>query len=133
MSTIKQNGTYKARLVVVGCRDNEQHSKIDTASPTPSAATIRWFFSIASLFGWEITQIDLVNAYLNGIIDREKFVTVPQGLNLDSKHSACKLNKALYGLATGPICFNRTFDSFLRLIGFTRNSREPCIYSKHNG
>jgi hypothetical protein len=102
---IKQDGTYKARLVEVGCRDKEKYSKISTASPTPSAASIRWFWSIVSLNGWDSTLIDIINAYLHGFIDREKFVSIPQGIDTNSKKFACKLKKALYGLATAPICF----------------------------
>ena len=83
--TIKTNGTYKAQLVVVGCRDKNKAAKNETASPTPSSSSIRWLFVIASKFGWEIHQLDLTNAFLNGKIDREKFMAIPPGINHDPK------------------------------------------------
>jgi hypothetical protein len=131
--SIKKNGVYKARLVVVGCRDKNKASKIETASPTPSAASIRWLLVIVSKFGWEMIQLDLVNAFLNGKIDREKYVSIPQGLDADPKKLACRLKKALYGLDIAPICFNRELNSFLESLGFTRNPREPCIYTRKEG
>ena len=130
--SIKSNGTYKARLVAVGCRDKNKASELETASPTPLATTIRWLFILASNYGWDMRQIDFENAFLSGNIDREKYVSIPQGIDKDSKKFACKLKKALYGLDIAPICFNQELDSFLKSLGFIRNLRQPCIYTKRD-
>lgn len=48
--SIKSDGTYKARLVVVGCRDPEKYTPEDLASPTPSLLVIKWFLALSSSF-----------------------------------------------------------------------------------
>ena len=102
--TIKDNGTYKARLVAVGCRDKEVYKSEDKVSPTPTAATIRWLLVHVVKFQWTIVQIDVKNAFLNADIDRTKYVSVPEGIEVDKKRFVCKLNKALYGLVAAPKC-----------------------------
>ncbi len=42
---IKTDGRKRARLVAIGCRDKENYSSIDKASPTPSIDTVRWLFA----------------------------------------------------------------------------------------
>jgi hypothetical protein len=101
---IKTCGKRKARLVAVGCRDKEVYTTSDTASPTPTAATIRWLLVIAVRYGWYILQLDVINAFLNGDIDRLKYVSIPQGMDRNQKKFVCKLHKSLYGLATAPMC-----------------------------
>jgi len=130
--TIKSNGTYKARLVVIGCRDKNKATRIETTSPTPTSGSIRWLFILASKFGWNMWQLDLTNAYLNSKIHCEKYVAVPKGINYDPTKYMCRLKKALYGLDIAPKCFNIEIDSFLKSQGFEQNKREPCIYTKMN-
>jgi hypothetical protein len=96
--TVKETGKKKARLVVVGCRDPETNSYTseEKASPTPSASVIRWFLAHAVHEGWNLLQIDVINAFLHSPINREKYVQIPPGISTYSKMFACKLNKSLY-------------------------------------
>ena len=126
---IRDGTKYKARLVAVGCRDNEEYSEEEKAAPTPSSSVIRWFLIIAIKKNWNLTQIDFKSAFLNGVIDREKYVSVPEGINVDRKKYVCKLNKSLYGLAIAPKCWNDTLNESLNKIGFERSEREPCLYT----
>jgi len=64
--TIKETGRAKARLVVVGCRDKTQYSCEETASPTPSAATICLFFLLSAKYKWALNQLDFKYAFLKG-------------------------------------------------------------------
>lgn len=125
--SLKSNGMYKARLVVVGCRDKNKAARVETTSPTPTSGSIKWLFILASKFGWNMWQLDLTNAFLNGKIDREKYVRVPQGINYDSTKYMCRLKKALYGLDIAAECFHKEIDSFLKSQDFEQNKREPCI------
>lgn len=63
-------------------------------------------------------------AFLNGKIDREKFVTVPPSIDHDPKRFMYRLKKTFYRLDIALVCFNREIDSFLKLIGFQQNPRE---------
>ena len=111
--TVKENGKRKARLVVVGCRDKEVYVPKDTASPTPASTTIRWLLTVSVKYCWNVVQLDVVNAFLNGEADRVKYVSIPQGIETNSKNCVCKLNKSLYGLATAPMCWYRMFNAFM--------------------
>jgi hypothetical protein len=43
------------------------------------------------------------------------------------------LKKSLYGLKQCPQCFNKKFDSWLKLIGFTVAKADPCLYIRRKG
>lgn len=130
---VKSDGTYKARLVVVGCRDPEKYAPEDLASPTPSPLVTKWFLAISARFKWHLEQIDIKTAFLYSDIDRDKYVCVPDGIPQDRTKFVCKLQKALYGLATAPRCWFQTIDKFLvNECGFERNLREPCVFVKRS-
>jgi len=76
-------------------------------------------------------QLDVKSAFLHGEINREKYVSIPQGIDIDPKKFVCKLNKALYGLAVSSKCWNDTFSSHIVSCGFQQSLREPCLYTKH--
>jgi transposase InsO family protein len=132
--SIKENGKRKARLVAVGCRDPEAslYTADEKASPTPSASVIRWVFSLAVHNGWGITQHDFTNAFLHSFLDRVKYMMIPPGLSYDSKKFVCKLNKALYGLATAPLCWYKLLSKTLENLGFEMSPRELCVFRKTN-
>ena len=49
--------------------------------------------------GWQIHQMDVKTAFLNGIIQEEVYVEQPQGFEMHRREShVCRLEKALYGL-----------------------------------
>jgi hypothetical protein len=130
--TLRADGKPKARLVAVGARDGESYTKDDTASPTPSAISLRWMFALAAKEGWSLDQLDISSAFLHGLIDREKYICLPPGFEGDPKEDACKLNKALYGLAISPLCWFTTLNTFLKSLGYKPSPREPCVYAKKN-
>ena len=130
---IKKNGTYKARLVVVGCCVKEKYKPADKASPTPKSDTVRWLFAHASYSKTPFVQIDISTAYLHANIDRLKYIALPPGVSGNKKKEVCKLNRALYGLATAPKCWYETFDEKLKTYSFERSIREHCLYTKENG
>ncbi|RDX86742.1 hypothetical protein CR513_31882, partial [Mucuna pruriens] len=47
---------------------------------------------------WHIKQIDVNNAFLNGILAKEVYMQQPLGFKAKDKSLVCKLNKAIYGL-----------------------------------
>lgn len=130
----KDSGKRKARLVAVGCRDPEVglYTSEEKASPTPSATVIRWIFALAVHRGWNLQQFDVTNAFLHSPIDREKYIQIPPGNTHDPKKFVCKLNKALYGLTTAPVCWYKLFSSKMESFGFVMSPRELCVFRKIN-
>lgn len=53
---IKDDGTYKARLIIIGCKYPEKYSSDKIASPTPALSVIKMIFALSVNFGWHIEQ-----------------------------------------------------------------------------
>ncbi|KAH9793888.1 hypothetical protein KPL71_004697 [Citrus sinensis] len=94
---------YKARLVAKGFQQIEGVNYFETFSPVVKAATVRVVLSLAVINQWQIRQVDVNNAFLNGDLIEEVYMSQPKGF-IDSKRPdfVCKLHKALCGLKQAP-------------------------------
>ena len=73
--------------------------------------------------------MDVVIAFLNGTLEETIYMQQPDGyVQQGNQHLVCKLNKSLYGLKQSPRCWNQVFTEFMKSIGFTQSSADPCIY-----
>lgn len=70
---------YKARLVAKGFQQAPGVDYFETFSPVVKASTIRFIFTLDVTRGWDIQQIDINNAFLNGDL-QEEFMTNLKGL-----------------------------------------------------
>ncbi|KAG8483529.1 hypothetical protein CXB51_022381 [Gossypium anomalum] len=69
------------------------------------AVTIRTILAIAVMKKWQLRQVDVNSAFLNGKLTEEIFMDQPPGFEVfDSSGQKlfCRLNKALYGLRQTP-------------------------------
>ncbi|CAA7014680.1 unnamed protein product [Microthlaspi erraticum] len=92
---------HKARLVA---KDFHQHYGVDyskTFSPVIKITTIRIVLDVAASKSWSIRQLDVNNAFLQGTLTEEVYMTQPPGL-IDQTHPdyVCRLNKPIYELVT---------------------------------
>ena len=96
--------------------------------------SIRIMLAIAAFYDYEVWQVDVKTAFLNGKLDEEVFMTQPEGF-FDPKHPnrVCKLERSIYGHNQAShswnICFNEKVEEF----SFSRNEYESCVYAKASG
>jgi len=69
---------YKAHLVAKGFLQNPGIDYAETFNPVVKAPTISVLFSLTVMFGWDIQQMDINNAFLNGELNEEVFMSQPK-------------------------------------------------------
>ena len=79
--------------------------------------------------GWEIHQVDVKTALLNGEIEEEVYIEQPEGFEThERKPHVCRLKKALYGLKQAPRAWYGRIDSYLKKMGFVKSDANPNLY-----
>ncbi|KAG2858863.1 hypothetical protein PC114_g28405 [Phytophthora cactorum] len=86
--------------------------------------------ALAKYYGWPLDQLDVVTAFLYGIMKELVFCAVPEGVDLDGDFDCLELVKAIYGLKQASRVWNETFDEFVCSIGFQVSAFDPCLYIK---
>lgn len=79
--TVKSDGRYKARLVAQGFSQKFGIDYQETYSPTLRADSLRILLAVAAFRDWEIHQIDVKTAYLEGDLSEEIFMKSPEGMS----------------------------------------------------
>jgi hypothetical protein len=124
---------YKARLVAKGYSQIPGMDYTDTYSPVVRLETIRTILALAVTQDWEIQQMDVKGAYLNGILKEEVYMNQPEGYE-DGTSRLCRLIKTLYGLKQSGREWNIELNNKLETKGFNRLYSDPCTYiRKSNG
>ena len=87
--------------------------------------------ALASMMKWELHQMDVKKAFLNGVIEEEVYIEQPQGFEVEDRRThVCKLKKALYGLKQAPRAWYGRIDSVLTSLDFTKSKADPNLYFK---
>ena len=90
--------------------------------------------AIATFYDYEIWQMDVKTAFLNGFLEEELYMMQPEGfVNPKNVNKVCKLQRSIYGLVQASRSWNICFDSVIKGYGFIHTFGEVCIYKKVSG
>ena len=136
----KGDGTidkFKCRLVCKGFTQRYGIDYLETFAPVAKLTSVRLLFALAAQHNMVIRHLDFETAFLNGILEEEIFLQLPQQCAellqtfLPAYDTApVKLLKSLYGLKQAGRCWNRQLDACFKEMGFDSVKSDPCIYIK---
>ena len=82
--------------------------------------SIRILLSIAACLDYEIWQMDIKIAFLNGNLEEDIYMQQPEGFAASRKDNlVCILQKSIYGLKQASRSWNIRFDQAIKSFGFT--------------
>ena len=91
--------TYKTRLVAKGYSKKSGFDYKETFSPVVIIKSIKILLSIVAYYDYEIWQMDVNTAFLNGYLEENIYMMQPDNfITKGQEHMVCKLNKYIYGL-----------------------------------
>ncbi|GJZ07336.1 retrotransposon protein, putative, ty1-copia subclass [Tanacetum coccineum] len=92
----------------------------ETFSPIADIRSIRILIAIASFYDYEIWQMDVKTAFLNGHITEEVYMMQPKGfVNPKYPNHICNLKRSIYELKQVSSKWNKRFDDEIKKFGFT--------------
>ena len=118
---------YKVRLVAKGYSQIPGMDYTDTFSLVVRLETIRAILVLVVSQDWEIQQMDVKGAYLNGTLKEEVYMRQPEGFE-DGTQCVCQLIKTLYGLKQSGREWNIKLNRRLVKEGFRHLWSDPCAY-----
>jgi transposase InsO family protein len=129
---------FKGRLVGRGFSQQEgiDYNSDELFAPVTRIETIRTLFKISLENNMKITQMDIVTAYLYADMDKDLYVSIPEGYaNYDTikDQYALKLLKGLYGIKQSGKLWNTHITNSLKAIGFNLSINDPCLFFLKRG
>ncbi len=128
--------SYKARLVAKGFTQKEGIDYKETFAPVVNFTALRVFLVFAAHHNLELHQVDVKGAFLNGVMDREVYMTQPIGYEDEDitrdPELVCRLRKGLYGTKQAANLWNHELDDKLKSMGFIPLTVDPCIYLRRS-
>ena len=128
----KSNGfveMFKARLVAKGFHQRSIINYTDTFSPVVKATTILVVLSFVVSCGWFLRQLDVNNAFLQGNLFENVYMSQPPGF-VDQDHLThiCRLRKAIYGLKQAPRAWYQELHTFILSFGFKNSDANASLF-----
>jgi hypothetical protein len=129
---------YKVRLVAQGFSQRPEIDFDQTYSHVMDTISFRFLPALTVQLSLHIYLLDVVTAYLHGVLDTKLFIVPPPGFlrsipaALPGKHTGLQIMKALYGLKQAGRTWYHHLCNYLISKGFVHNPAMPCIFTLVN-
>ncbi|CAN0862290.1 Retrovirus-related Pol polyprotein from transposon TNT 1-94 [Linum grandiflorum] len=123
---------YKARLVAQGFRQEFGVDYDETFAPVAKMQTVRTLLAIAAHRHWDMTQLDVKNAFLHGDLKEVVYLACPPGYHSSATNVVCLLRRSLYGLKQAPRAWFEKFQQTILSTGFTQSLNDPSLFTKRS-
>ncbi|CAI7805258.1 unnamed protein product [Closterium sp. NIES-53] len=123
---------YKSRLVAKGYQQKENVDYKELFAPVVKPTTLRTILAGAAIKGWVVKQMDVITAFLNGVLEEEIFMAQPEGFD-DGSGRVLKLKNAIYGLKRAPRQWYLKLRGVLEEIGFTPSTADHSLFMLGEG
>jgi len=120
----------KTRLVAKGFLQKFGVDYFDVFSPVTKLSTLRVLLSLVVALDLELRHVDVRTAFLNGDLDEEVYIKVPEGLHDMYPGKCFKLRKAIYGLKQAPRVWWMNLSATLAKHGFVPTYADQCLSMK---
>ncbi|KAF3771579.1 Retrovirus-related Pol polyprotein from transposon TNT 1-94 [Nymphaea thermarum] len=127
----KPDGTverYKVRLVAKGFSQKYGIGYLETFAPVAKLKTVRVILALAVQKKWRMNQLDVKNAFLNGHLEEEVYMSMPPGYVQSGK--CCHLKKALYGLKQSPRAWFERLRIVMKTNGYKQENGDHTLFIK---
>ena len=121
---------YKARLVAKGFTQEYGIDYEETFAPVARISSIRALLVVATASKWDIFQMDVKNAFLNGDLSEEVYMQPLPGLSVES-NKVCHLQRTLYGLKQAPWAWFAKFSSNISRLGYMASHYDSALFLRH--
>lgn len=144
----------KARLVAKGYAQRPGIDFCDTFAPVARMSSIRAVSALAAQFGLTLYHFDVTTAYLNGELEEDVFMKIPENIedsleeivrsgrkdckiqkkakkmleSLANEDNALLLRKSLYGLRQAGRRWHVKLCKILKEFGFSQSISDPCVF-----
>ncbi|KAA0066242.1 Beta-galactosidase [Cucumis melo var. makuwa] len=86
--------------------------------------------SVAVNKDWPLYQLDVKNAFLNGDLVEEVYMSHPPGFEAQFGQQICKLQRSLYDLKQSPRAWFDRFTTFVKSQGYSQGYSDHTLFTK---
>lgn len=123
---------WKARLNLDGSTMTRGRHYEFSYAPVARWNSIRMILSMAALKGWHTTQIDYVLAFPQAPVEREMYMEVPRGFEIEGSKPGeyvLKIHRNIYGnKAAGRVWNKYLTEKLIKEVGFVQSKTDECVF-----
>ena len=109
----------------------------ETYSPVMDIIMFRYLISMSVSEGLDMRLMDIITAYLYGMLKNDIYMKVPEGFQLSQVNTSqprnmysIKLRRSLYGLKQSRRMWYNRLSEYLIKHGYINNPICPCVFIK---